>query len=189
MAAISPRKLAACRENWKRHRGVTPAGRARLRAAAMRDRPWQHSTGPRTAAGKAKARRNSHRGYGFDAATAALRRSANAELAAVRALDIAALARAWEARGAAADALSDLLGIPGKSWDDLIDGAKTTRHWLALGSAMLHVHRANTWRLLIMAEHCRRRDARPWAEPEDELIDALTAVFLGDESEDHAPHN
>ena len=36
--------------------------RARLREAALARRPWEKSTGPRTAAGKARARRNAIRG-------------------------------------------------------------------------------------------------------------------------------
>jgi hypothetical protein len=37
---------------------LTPEGRERLRQAALEDRPWLSSTGPRTAAGKARAAAN-----------------------------------------------------------------------------------------------------------------------------------
>ena len=36
-------------------RGLTVKGRRRLRASAKLHRPWKHSTGPRTAEGKAQA--------------------------------------------------------------------------------------------------------------------------------------
>lgn len=55
---LSERALQARRENWKRWRGVSEAGRERQRQAALCDRPWRHSTGPRTAAGKAHSRGN-----------------------------------------------------------------------------------------------------------------------------------
>jgi hypothetical protein len=37
---------------------LTDAGRQRLWAAALRYRPWQHATGPTTAAGKEQVKRN-----------------------------------------------------------------------------------------------------------------------------------
>jgi hypothetical protein len=37
---------------------LTPEGRARLRAAALASRPWLHSTGPKTAEGKARVAEN-----------------------------------------------------------------------------------------------------------------------------------
>lgn len=40
---------------------LTPEGRERLRRAALANRPWEHSTGPRTAAGKATAAGNATR--------------------------------------------------------------------------------------------------------------------------------
>ena len=39
-------------------KGLTPAGRERLRRAAARNRPWRFSTGPRTPEGKARSRAN-----------------------------------------------------------------------------------------------------------------------------------
>jgi hypothetical protein len=37
---------------------LTPEGRDRLRLAALKNRPWEHSTGPRTAEGKARVALN-----------------------------------------------------------------------------------------------------------------------------------
>ena len=54
----TPRRVAAGRLNWQKRRGLTPAGRERLRQSALANRPWEHATGPRTAAGKAQAARN-----------------------------------------------------------------------------------------------------------------------------------
>jgi hypothetical protein len=53
--------VAAGRANRRRRGPLTEAGRERLRAAALRDRPWAKATGPRTAAGKAQAARNGKR--------------------------------------------------------------------------------------------------------------------------------
>ena len=36
-------------------RTLSPEGRERLRAAAMKHQPWRHSTGPRSALGRAQA--------------------------------------------------------------------------------------------------------------------------------------
>jgi len=38
---------------------MSPEGRARVRAAALLHKPWERSTGPRTAEGKARSARNS----------------------------------------------------------------------------------------------------------------------------------
>jgi hypothetical protein len=54
----NPRRVAAGRLNRRRRRGLTVEGRERLRRSALAHRPWEHSTGPRTAAGKAKAAKN-----------------------------------------------------------------------------------------------------------------------------------
>jgi hypothetical protein len=54
----NPKRVAAGKRNRQLWRGHTPAGLERLRGCARRDRPWEHSTGPRTAAGKAKAAAN-----------------------------------------------------------------------------------------------------------------------------------
>ncbi len=37
---------------------ITPAGRQRLRQAALKNKPWQYSTGPRSEAGKARSADN-----------------------------------------------------------------------------------------------------------------------------------
>ena len=55
---VSPRHIAAARENWKKWKGFTPEGLEKLRQAALKNKPWEHSTGPRTAAGKAKVALN-----------------------------------------------------------------------------------------------------------------------------------
>lgn len=54
----SPRRVAAGRRNRRKRKGLTEAGRARLRKAAVANQPWQHSTGPRTAAGRARSALN-----------------------------------------------------------------------------------------------------------------------------------
>jgi hypothetical protein len=56
--AKNPRRQAAGRLNQLKSNGMTLAGRAKLRAAALLNRPWQWSTGPRTGPGKAKAADN-----------------------------------------------------------------------------------------------------------------------------------
>lgn len=42
-------------------RHISREGRRRLRAAARRNRPWEHSTGPKTPEGKAKSAQNSRK--------------------------------------------------------------------------------------------------------------------------------
>jgi hypothetical protein len=42
----------------QKRRGLSPEGRERVRAAALAHQPWRYSTGPRTAAGKAKSAAN-----------------------------------------------------------------------------------------------------------------------------------
>ena len=54
----NPRRSAAGKRNQALSRGLTPSGRAKLRATALRCQPWKLSTGPRTAAGKARSARN-----------------------------------------------------------------------------------------------------------------------------------
>jgi hypothetical protein len=54
----NPRRVAAGRLNRAKCRGITDAGRQRLRDAAFRNSPWLRSTGPRTAAGKARVAAN-----------------------------------------------------------------------------------------------------------------------------------
>ena len=57
----NPRRVAAGRANRLKRGPLTEAGRERLRAAALRRRPWEQATGPRTAAGKAQAAGNGKR--------------------------------------------------------------------------------------------------------------------------------
>ena len=54
----NPKRVAAGKRNRALWRGLTDAGRERLRQSAMRNQPWRFSTGPRTEAGKAKVARN-----------------------------------------------------------------------------------------------------------------------------------
>ena len=54
----NPRRVAAGKFNRSKRQGLTAAGRERLRQAALAQRPWQFSTGPRTSPGKAQAATN-----------------------------------------------------------------------------------------------------------------------------------
>src|SRR5262249_39994594 len=53
-----PKRVAAGRLNWSKRKGFTPEGLEPLRQAALQNRPWRFSTGPRTAEGKARAAGN-----------------------------------------------------------------------------------------------------------------------------------
>jgi hypothetical protein len=53
--------------------GWTPERRNRQRAAIASWKPWEGSTGPKTAAGKAKSSRNADRGGGREKLRAELR--------------------------------------------------------------------------------------------------------------------
>lgn len=68
---------AAAAERPRRPYRLTPDGRARLRAAALRTRPWESSTGPKTANGKARSRLNGWK-HGLRSAAA---REAESEIA------------------------------------------------------------------------------------------------------------
>lgn len=57
MSNETPRQRAG-RENQKKSRGLTEAGRERLRETALRNQPWKNSTGPRTPEGKRRSSRN-----------------------------------------------------------------------------------------------------------------------------------
>jgi len=57
-ASPNPRRVEAGRRNCTLRRGFTPEGLERLRQAALAGRPWEHATGPRTAAGKARSAAN-----------------------------------------------------------------------------------------------------------------------------------
>ena len=56
--AKNPNRVLAGRRNRAMRKGITPAGRERLRQAAFRVRPWERATGPRTAEGKARSAQN-----------------------------------------------------------------------------------------------------------------------------------
>ncbi len=60
-APIGRESAEHTRPTARRRYRLTPAGMASLRAAARRVRPWEHSTGPRTTAGKARSRMNALR--------------------------------------------------------------------------------------------------------------------------------
>ena len=49
----NPKRVAAGKLNRAKRGPLSAASRARLRAAALRSRPWLRSTGPKSAAGKA----------------------------------------------------------------------------------------------------------------------------------------
>jgi hypothetical protein len=57
-ARPNPRRVEAGRLNRLKRGVLTPQGMQSLRAAALRGKPWNYSTGPRTPAGKAQAVRN-----------------------------------------------------------------------------------------------------------------------------------
>ncbi len=48
----NPRRVAAGKLNRQKSGPLTLAGRERLQQAALANRPWEHSTGPRTIEGK-----------------------------------------------------------------------------------------------------------------------------------------
>jgi hypothetical protein len=54
----NPNRVAAGKRNRLKRRGFTAAGLKRLRRAMLKNKPWEHSTGPRTKAGKAKVAAN-----------------------------------------------------------------------------------------------------------------------------------
>ena len=56
--APNPKRVLAGRLNRAKRGALTPEGRERLRRAALANRPWLRSTGPRTPQGKARSARN-----------------------------------------------------------------------------------------------------------------------------------
>jgi len=60
-ATPNPRRVAAGRRNRAKRRGLTAAGRAKLRETALANKPWEKTTGPRTPEGKKKVALNGKR--------------------------------------------------------------------------------------------------------------------------------
>ena len=54
----NPRRVAAGRLNRTKRGPLTDQGRQKLREVALRNRPWEHGTGPRTREGKARVALN-----------------------------------------------------------------------------------------------------------------------------------
>ncbi|CAN5187262.1 hypothetical protein BH11PLA2_BH11PLA2_50450 [soil metagenome] len=52
-AMKNPLRVAAGKRNRALRKGLTPVGRAKLRAVALQSQPWLSATGPRTPGGKA----------------------------------------------------------------------------------------------------------------------------------------
>lgn len=57
-APKNPNRVRAGSANRRQWRGLTPAGREKLRQTAKANQPWRFSTGPRTPQGKARAALN-----------------------------------------------------------------------------------------------------------------------------------
>jgi hypothetical protein len=70
----NPRRVAAGRLNREKRGPLTPEGRERLRQAALAGRPWLHSTGPKSAAGKARVAQNGRSGQAGELSARAVRR-------------------------------------------------------------------------------------------------------------------
>ena len=73
------RQVRANRANRKRWTGHTAQGKARLRAAAMKNKPWLSATGPRTKTGKNRTKMNALK-HGDRSAEAVAARRILAEL-------------------------------------------------------------------------------------------------------------
>lgn len=70
----NPKRVAAGRLNRAKRKALTPEGVERLRQAALRNRPWLRSTGPRTAEGRQRSAANGlRRAKGGQSANAARR--------------------------------------------------------------------------------------------------------------------
>jgi hypothetical protein len=54
----NPRRVVAGKLNRAKRKGLTAAGRRRLREGALKHKPWRFAAGPRTPAGKAKMAEN-----------------------------------------------------------------------------------------------------------------------------------
>lgn len=60
----NPKRVAAGRRNRKLRGPLTAEGREKLREAAVRNRPWERSTGPKTPEGKARSAANGRKRRG-----------------------------------------------------------------------------------------------------------------------------
>jgi hypothetical protein len=94
----NPKRVAAGKRNRALRRGLTEAGRQRLRESALRHEPWRFATGPKTPEGKARSAANGKKRQLGPRSV----RQVRAELADLRGL----LAEMRAAREVAADALS-----------------------------------------------------------------------------------
>lgn len=72
----SQRMIEANRRNRAKRGNLPPEALQRLRVAALRNRPWEHATGPRTAEGKRRASMNSLKTGRYTAERRAWRRDA-----------------------------------------------------------------------------------------------------------------
>jgi hypothetical protein len=78
----NPRRVAAGRANRAKRGPLTQEGRERLRTAALRNKPWLRSTGPKSPEGRAQSAINGKQGQ----VGARSVREVRADLKAVRAL-------------------------------------------------------------------------------------------------------
>jgi hypothetical protein len=54
----NPRRVAAAKLNRAKRKGLTAAGKEKLRQTAFQNQPWRYSTGPKTPKGKARSALN-----------------------------------------------------------------------------------------------------------------------------------
>ena len=92
--APNPRRVAAGKLNRTKRSPLTAAGVERLRQAALANKPWAKSTGPRSPAGKARSAANG------------LKRSVGAESLRAARRDAASLCDLFGAMAAARQALA-----------------------------------------------------------------------------------
>ena len=78
----NPKRVAAGRKNQKLQRGITPAGRKRLRELALKNKPWLQSTGPKSEAGRLQSAINGRKRQTTERSA----REVRAEIASVREL-------------------------------------------------------------------------------------------------------
>ncbi len=103
----NPKRVAAGTLNRLKRKGITEPGRAKLRQVALTNRPWEHTTGPRTPEGKAKVAMN-----GLARCTGRQSiRAIHRELADVRAL----LKSSRCLRGSAVEKIPDVDDVP-QTW-------------------------------------------------------------------------